>query len=371
MPPLPDAESFKRLANGTDRSAGAILLRAALTPLGATWSTAMTVRNFAYDVGLLATKRAPVPVVCVGNLTLGGTGKTPLVAWVARRLAAAGHRPAIVSRGYGTAAGQRSDEAEELSIVLPGIPHLADRDRVAGARAAAAAGAGSVVLDDGFQHRRLARDLDLVAIDATDPFGCGWVFPRGLLRERLAGLARADAAILTRADSIPPAAREEIRSRLAQACGGRRPAVWAEASHQPVAVRGADGTARALDWLAGRRIAAFAGIGNPAAFRRTLESLGAEVAGFRAYVDHHAYTAADRSDLEAWARTQGADGLVTTLKDLVKLKPARADAPEPGLPLMAVEIALSMGRGGEDLGRLIDTIAFREPSRLVPGTGVA
>ena len=127
--PHPDAESFKRLVDGTDTSAGATLARFALTPLGAAWSTVMAVRNAAYDRGWLAAVPAGIPVVCVGNLTLGGTGKTPLVAWVVRRLAALQRRPAIVSRGYAAAAGQRSDEAAELALLLPGIVHVADRDR--------------------------------------------------------------------------------------------------------------------------------------------------------------------------------------------------------------------------------------------------
>jgi len=360
MPFLPDAESFKRLADGTDRRFRATLLRGALAPLGAVWSMAMAARNTAYERGLFAAHRAPVPVVCVGNLTLGGTGKTPLVAWVARRLAAAGHRPAIVSRGYGAGPGQRSDEAAELAIVLPGVPHVADRDRVAGARAAAAAGAGAVILDDGFQHRRLARDLDLVAIDATDPFGCGRVFPRGLLRERLAGAARADALILTRAASVTGPRRAEIRARLAGSCAGRPPPVWAEASHAPTAIRSCDGGVHPLDWLAGRRVAAFAGIGNPAAFRKTLDDLAADVVAFRPYVDHHDYSAADHADLVAWGGAQGADVLVTTLKDLVKLSalpPTRGDA----MPLVAVEIALMIESGADDLGRLVDSIASRSP----------
>lgn len=350
MPLLPDAESFKRLADGTDGSLRGTLLRAGLAPLGAAWGGVMAARNVAYDVGLLPSRRAPVPVVCVGNLTLGGTGKTPLVAWVARRLAAAGRRPAIVSRGYGAARGATSDEAAELALLLPGVPHVADRDRLAGARAAAAAGADCVVLDDGFQHRRLARDLDLVAIDATDPFGCGHVFPRGLLRERVGGLGRARAAILTRVAGVAPERRAAIRARFAAACGSRMPEVWAEASHAPIGLRAAGGGREDLAWLTGRRVAAFAGIGNPAAFHATLRSLGADVVAFRPFVDHHAYSAADLAALSTWAEAMGATALVTTLKDLVKL-PATGS-----LPVLALEIAMVIERGADELGRLVDAL---------------
>jgi tetraacyldisaccharide 4'-kinase len=354
MPLLPDAESFKRLVDGTDTAAAATLARLALAPLGATWGTVMALRNAAYDRGWLATRQAGVPVVCVGNLTLGGTGKTPLVAWVVRHLTSLGCQPAIVSRGYGAAAGRRSDEAAELTLLLPGVRHVADRDRVAAATSAAAAGADIVVLDDGFQHRRLARDLDLVAIDATDPFGCGHVFPRGLLRERLAGLTRADAAILTRAGSVSLQRRAEIRDRLAAACGGRLPSVWVEASHAPVAVRDPAGTRRAIGWLAGRRVVAFAGIGNPSAFRRTLVALGADVVAFRPYADHHAYAAADLPDLASWARTHDA-ALVTTLKDLVKLPAGFAGE----TAVVALEIAMVLETGAAELGALIDGVAPR------------
>lgn len=365
MPLLPDAESFKRLVEGTDATAAARMARLALTPLGAAWSAVMSARNLAYDRGWLRSVPARVPVVGVGNLTLGGTGKTPLVAWVVRRLADAGRSPAIVSRGYAAAPGQRSDEAAELGILLPGVRHVAHRDRVAAAAAAVATGADVVVLDDGFQHRRLARDLDLVAVDATDPFGCGHVFPRGLLRERLSGITRADAVILTRAGNVSAARRREIRDRLALHCGGAPPRVWAEASHAPVAVRDSAGTRRGVAWLAGRRIGAFAGIGNPSALRSSLESLGAEVIAFRSYPDHHPYSPADLADLAEWARHHHVSELVTTLKDLVKL-PADFGG---DVGLSALEIAMVIEAGAEDLGRIVDRLATGGSVAGSPPTG--
>jgi tetraacyldisaccharide 4'-kinase len=145
MPLLPDAESFRRLVEGSDTGAGATLTRAILAGLATPYGLAVACRNAAYDRRWLRIGGAGVPVVSVGNLTLGGTGKTPLVAWVARAVSAAGLRPAIVSRGYAAAAGATSDEAAELAVLLPDVPHVADRDRVAGSRAAAAAGADLVI----------------------------------------------------------------------------------------------------------------------------------------------------------------------------------------------------------------------------------
>jgi tetraacyldisaccharide 4'-kinase len=288
-------------------------------------------------------------VVSVGNLTLGGTGKTPLVAWVAGRCVAAGRRPAIVSRGYGAARGQTSDEAAELALVLPAVPHVADRDRVAAAAEAMARGADAIVLDDGFQHRRLARDLDIVAVDATDPFGCGHIFPRGLLREPLAGLRRAHAIVLTRADAVDADRRRALMAALGDICRRSGPQVWAEATHAPRRLRTATNEHLPLDALRGRPVAAFCGIGNPAAFRLALERLGADLIDFKTYPDHHAYSAADAAALVSWATAARADLVVTTLKDLVKVRTESLG----GIRLAALEIAIEFLGGEAGLEALV------------------
>jgi tetraacyldisaccharide 4'-kinase len=345
---VPDAESFKRLVDGTARGPGPSLARLALSCLAVPYGMAVACRNAAYDCGLLPVSRAAVPVISIGNLTLGGTGKTPLVAWTAALLARHGRRPAIVSRGYGAAPGERSDEAAELAILLPGVPHVADRDRVAAVARAQALGADVVVLDDGFQHRRLARNLDIVAVDATDPFGHGRLFPRGLLREPLRGIARARAVVLTRASSIAIEDRVAIYDALRAASRGAALA-WAEAEHRPVGLRDATGATRPLTDLRGRRVFAFAGIGNPAAFRGSLAALGAEVVAFRPLPDHHAYTAADLDSLARAAAAARAELAVTTLKDLVKIRRPALD----GLPLAALEIAIDIMGGAEAVERLV------------------
>ena len=349
MSMLPDADAFRRLADGSRRGPGAGLARACLALLEVPYTSVVCARNAAFDHGLLGVQTAPVPVVSVGNLTLGGTGKTPLVAWVASSCLAHGRRPAIVSRGYAAARGETSDEAAELARILPGVPHLADRDRAAAARRAAAHGADVVVLDDGFQHRRLARDLDIVAIDATDPFGCGRVFPRGLLREPLSGLRRARAIVLTRADEVDAERRDAILAALAVAHGARTPPVWAQARHAPQRLRTAAGREVPLDTIRGRRVVGLSGIGNPAAFRRTLSDAGAEVVEFRAFPDHHAYSTADAAAVGAAAAAAGADFVVTTLKDLVKLPHETLG----GVPLVAIEVAVEFLVGGAELEDLV------------------
>ena len=345
---LPDAEAFKRLVDGTARGLGPTVTRLALAGIAVPYGLVIGCRNAAYDHGLLPITRAPVPVVSVGNLTLGGTGKTPLVAWLARAVTARGLHPAIVSRGYGAARGERSDEAAELALLLPEVPHVANRDRVAGVQAAAAAGAEVAVLDDGFQHRRLARDLDIVAVDATDPFGSGRLFPRGLLREPLSGLARAGAVVLTRATAVDARRRSEIRRELQAACAGRLPPVWVEATHRPVQLRSATSDTQPLERVVGARVAAFAGIGNPGAFRASLATLGADLVGFRSFPDHHAYGPADLQALADWSAGLHADLVVTTLKDLVKVRANRLG----DRPLYALEIALEILPEGDSAAGL-------------------
>lgn len=334
---LPDSESFRKLVDGTRTGSGPAAARCLLAIMAIPYAIAVTARNALYDWGMLPTKKVPVPVIAVGNLTVGGTGKTPLVAWICRRLVHMGRRPAIVSRGYGARAGETSDEAAELALLLPGVPHVANRDRVAGALEAVARGADVVVLDDGFQHRRLARDLDIVAIDASDPFGCQHVLPRGLLRESVRGLARADAIVLTRATSIDERGRRIIRDMVMQARHEVTLGSWTETEHCPVALRSWNGTIEEVDRLRGQPIAAFCGIGNPAAFRKTIEDLGVDLVGFNTFADHHAYSARDLAALATWAGEKGAIMVLTTLKDLVRIRMDRLQ----DVPLKALEVSLA------------------------------
>ena len=170
-------------------------------------------RNTAYDRGWKSVHRAAVPVISVGNITLGGTGKTPMVEWLARWYRRRDVRVALISRGYGHAGGI-NDEGLVLEENLPDVPHLQDPDRVRLADIAVAElETELIILDDGFQHRRLARDLDLVMLDALDPFGLGRLFPRGLLREPVSSLRRASAVILSRADLLEPAAQRRHSPR--------------------------------------------------------------------------------------------------------------------------------------------------------------
>jgi len=208
-------EYWKGFLSGRRRGLGAGLLRAGLAAASLPWSGVMRLRRRAYEAGLLASHSAGVPVICVGNITAGGTGKTPMIVWVLRRLTARGMHPGYLTRGWTrghTAATGHFDEAEVVRRLCR-APAAVDRDRVRGARRLAGEGCDVVVLEDGFHHLRLRRDLNVVLIDATEPFGYGHVLPRGLLREPLGALRAADALVVTRSDQVGQADLAEIAWR--------------------------------------------------------------------------------------------------------------------------------------------------------------
>jgi len=289
-------------------------------------------------------------VVSVGNLTLGGTGKTPMVEWLCRWFRARCIRVTIVSRGYKAGDGATNDEALELEQKLPEVPHVQNPDRVAAAHLAIEEfEAQAIVLDDAFQHRRIARDLDIVLLDAVAPFGFEHVFPRGMLREPLSGLARADAVVLTRADMGTPAERAAIAGRVKKLAPK---SLWAECVHQPEALRSSGGDETSLDAFRGQRVAAFCGIGNPSGFRHTLASCGYEVSLFREFADHHAYTRRDVESLSAWAENSTVAAVLCTHKDLVKLGLDHLG----GKPLWAVRIGLHFLTGHKAIEGALEAV---------------
>jgi tetraacyldisaccharide 4'-kinase len=270
-----------------------------------------------------------VPVVSVGNLTFGGTGKTPTVIALARDLVRRGRRPAVLTRGYGRTVHEpvvvigpepghgperTGDEPLEMALRLPGVPIVVDADRARGGREAVRLGATILVLDDGFQQLGIGRDLDLVLIDAGDPWGGGRLPPRGRLREPISALGRASAVLVTKLRTDLDSVRGDIVQRV-RTVAGDVPVLGArmEASR----VRTPDG------WqppavLKGRRVLAFAGVARPQAFRDLLSSCGAIVVGTRWLDDHHRYRPGEMDRLVFEARKLDAIP-ITTAKDAVKL----------------------------------------------------
>jgi tetraacyldisaccharide 4'-kinase len=357
---------FRDLVSGRRRGAAASALRGILAIAEVPYTWAVRWRNRRYDCGAKTVYRVDLPVISVGNLTLGGTGKTPMVEWIVRQFVAQGKTVGIISRGYGAASGP-NDEARELAWKLPGVPHVQDPDRVAAARRAIEEfGCQVLVLDDAFQHRRIARDLDIVLLDALEPFGYERVFPRGTLREPVEGLARAHVIALSRADLLTAHERTAICGRVTKLAPQ---AVWVEVVHAPLALvatgrlpspsgRGAGGEGslqgegslpfeRPLDMLRGRRVLAFCGLGNPAGFRHTLGVCGFDVVEFHEFPDHHGYSASDLDSLAESARKAEAEALVCTQKDLVKIGVDRLG----DRPLWAVRVGIEFFAGREAMER--------------------
>lgn len=345
---------FRDLVSGRRRDLTASLLRLLLRAIEPPYAWAVRWRNHRYTTGAAAVHRVAVPVVSVGNLTLGGTGKTPMVEWIARWFAEQGISVAIVSRGYGAQSGGPNDEAQELAWKLPEVPQIQNPDRVAAARRAIEEShCRLIVLDDAFQHRRIARDLDIVLLDALEPFGFEHVFPRGTLREPLEGLGRADVVALSRADMLSPPERQTIRRRVETYAPH---AAWLELAHSPQSLLSFGREEATLESLHGRRVLAFCGLGNPAGFFHTLAGCGYEVAQFREFPDHYRYTVGDIENLGALAKRLDVAAVVCTQKDLVKLGVDRVGDHR----LWAVRIGLAVLSGRSEFEALLDEAAHRQ-----------
>jgi tetraacyldisaccharide 4'-kinase len=308
-------------------------------------------RNRRFDRGR-DVHRVGVPVISVGNLTVGGTGKTPCVEYVARLLREHDYMVAVLSRGYGAEMG-RNDEAMVLEENLPDVPHYQDRDRVSIARTAIEESESDVlVLDDGFQHRRLARDLDIVLIDATDPWGSGYLLPRGGLREPRTNLRRAGLVVLTRCDAVSEEAIDRLMAEVRQLAPGIE---IVRTVHAPVELLNGE-TREDPFTFRGRPVAAFCGIGNPEGFRHTLNALGADLKELRPFPDHHPYSREDVNNLQKWAASLPADTLIaTTQKDWVKIRLTELT----GRPLWAVRVGLQFVEGQAAFDRAVLTAAAK------------
>ena len=333
-----DQQAMRQIMSGNRRGAGTSILRAVLKAASGPYAGVMRLRRWLYRRGLLARGRAGAPVICVGNITTGGTGKTPMVAWIVRKLKAGGRKPAILTRGY-KAAGGESDEAELLRQQC-GVPVIINADRLAGA-AVAAEGADVLVMDDGFQHRRLCRDLDIVLIDAMNPFGYGHCLPRGLLREGPSALRDADAIVITRSDSVADEELQELRQHLGRLAPGASVHL---AVHRPTNLISPDGRLLPPCALAGKKVFVFCGLGNPEAFFDTARRLGLELSGRCALDDHVRYDAATAEEICRRARRAGAQVLLTTRKDAQK-----ALAAGFSLPVWQMEVEIEITAGAAEL----------------------
>jgi len=346
--------------------------------LSVVFAAVVAVRYFLYSIGLIRRYPLGIQVISIGNVTAGGTGKTPVTEMFARALSAQGRKVAILSRGYRrkeapwwqrmftqvispplvVSDGKRvlrdsetgGDEPYMLASNLPGVAVVVDRDRVkAGRYAIKRLGCDTIILDDGFQYQRLKHSVEVVLVDATNPFGNGNMLPRGILREPARHLKRADIVFLTKCRGDVSSVREEIRAYNDKV-------EIVECSHAPKLLR--DVWSREeypLSWLDGKTTCTLSGIASPKGFENSLRQMGAKVVWCERYADHHRY---DPSEiLYALNRTadMGADALVTTEKDAVRF-PRFETTP---VKCLYLRIAIEILKGEEHFRSIIDRISFR------------
>ncbi|SMP49968.1 lipid-A-disaccharide kinase [Neorhodopirellula lusitana] len=312
-------------------------------------------RRYQYDHHRKPIHQAGVPVISVGNLTTGGTGKTPIVCDLCSQLRQLGAQVAIVSRGYGAGESGVNDEAMELAARLPDVPHVQHPDRVEAARIAVEELEAEVlVMDDGFQHRRLHRDLDIVVIDATCPFGFGYQLPRGYLREPISSLRRADLIVVSRSDQVQPTQRQHLKEAL-HIHAPNIPVI--NTVHRPSSVQYAQAPAEPISSLSQRKIALISAIGNPDAFERSVQDCNGQLIAHRKLPDHDAFDRETRQELRTWVdslkQSTSVDLLLCTHKDAVKL----ATDQIAGVPLgfLQIELAYEDTASGETILAMLQT----------------
>ncbi|HEY8667420.1 MAG TPA: tetraacyldisaccharide 4'-kinase [Tepidisphaeraceae bacterium] len=359
---------FRGVMSGTQRGIAATLLRAATRAIESFYAGIMRGRNCAYDRAWLAGHDLGRPAISVGNITAGGTGKTPVVRWLAERLRADGRRPAILLRGYKSSSAGASDEQLMLQRQLgksdagPVFVYANPSRQESAARAIGEHPEIDIfLLDDAFQHRKVRRDFDLVLINAAEPFGFGHVHPRGLLREPLAGLGRADAVLLTHADQATTEQFDKIGA-VVRKYNADVPICRARHVETGLSAAEDEKPQRSMEELARVRFFAFAGVGHPEGLQRRFAKFQPMYAGGRWFGDHHAYSADDLAALRRQAAAAGAEVLVTTEKDWVKLE--GIPGVDQGCPIWRVQLEIEFWPGEED--RLFDLICQRIAQQKAP-----
>ena len=343
------AFNYLPIINGKKRDPLAAIARAFLWVASLGYRLVIARRNQRFDSGKSPCFDAGVPVISVGNLTTGGTGKTPIVCYLASFLREQGVRVAIVSRGYGRGEADANDEALELYDRLPDVPHLQDPNRTVSAQIAVEElGVEMILMDDGFQHRHLKRDLDVVAIDATNAFGFGHCLPRGLLREPLVALKRASVILLTRCDQVDDEKLLETKEIIKRHAGET---LILQTAHEPLGLFEYPGETFSVEILRGKRVAAISAIGNPDAFEATIANADATLVASRRLPDHDPYLPETVEDLRKWVAGLGdtVDQVICTHKDLVKLQTDRLG----GRPVRALQIYLKILSGEQEFQQKI------------------
>lgn len=358
-----EQERFRKLVSGEEDILFASLLRFLLCTTGLFYGFIMRIRNTLYDKGILKISSAAKPVISIGNITVGGTGKTPLVIRLCRMFQQSGHKVGILTRGYKSSRIAKGDitvwidEPGILAEGCEGAGIIVNSDRVAGAKEAVAKfGADILIMDDGFQHRRLAREVDIVTIDATEPFGYGRLIPGGLLREPISSLRRADAVIVNRCEQVEEERLGQIEEVVLQV---KPNMIIARSVYEGTGLKLKDGSELKVKALEGKKLFAFCGIGNPSAFERTLADAGAKISGFRIFNDHHLYDDDDVSEIVQAGVQSRAEMIVTTKKDWLKIAGFIEDSEvnwggRDEIPMGYLEIRAELVAGEKEIRELIE-----------------
>jgi tetraacyldisaccharide 4'-kinase len=302
---------------------------------------------------LLGRYKAPKPVISVGNITAGGAGKTPVVIWLAKNLQAKGLKSIILTRGYMPKASDVSDEADMLNEQIPYIPVLSGGNRAASVRKAEKTLPADIyICDDAFQHWGIHRDLNIVAIDAANPFGNGFTLPAGILREPLSALKRADIFVLTKTDGS-----KDVQGLTRKLKGINPGAMIVESRYKSGAAIDMSNAVLPEEFLKGKSVVGFCAIGDPLSFESSLKNSGAQIAGFFTYMDHHVYTPKDIRHLLEFCRSKNISVLATTHKDMVKLRKFKDSF--KGVSLVYIPIQLEVIKGDNELFQKILSVCVR------------
>ncbi|MGR3173839.1 MAG: tetraacyldisaccharide 4'-kinase [Candidatus Scalindua sp.] len=339
-------EYYLSILYGQQRGFIAALIKSTLSTLTYPYSAVLKTRNILYKNGVVKSTRLPVKVISIGNITTGGTGKTPLVEFVARYLLKKNKKVAILSRGYGgnNPLQKNNDNVNDECLILrenlQDVPVLAGKDRVKNGEVAIRDyGVDCLILDDGFQHFRIRRDLDIVVIDSLNPFGGENLIPRGSLREPLKNLGRADLFIISHCNQSNEQTIKSIYGKLKHV---NPHAPVCESIHRPVQIENiTDGSILVPEWLKGKRVYGLSAIGNPESFAYTLKELEAELIKHRKFHDHHNYNREEIDDIISEAKSLNADAIVVTQKDIVKIR--NMDIKDFNILSLKIEIQITKG----------------------------
>ncbi|ODS32570.1 MAG: tetraacyldisaccharide 4'-kinase [Candidatus Scalindua rubra] len=353
-----EKEYYLSILSGQQRGFLAALIRSSLSAFTYPYLVVLNTRNFLYRNGIAKSKSLPVKVISIGNITTGGTGKTPLVEYLARYLHKSNKKVAILSRGYGDNNLSMADDNmsnednnfkkqhfinDEYLILrenLKDVPVLLGKDRVKnGEKAIRDHDVDCLILDDGFQHLRIKRDLDIVVIDSLNPFGGEVLIPRGSLREPLKNLKRADLFVLSHCNQTN---EHNLKSIYAKLHHINIDTPICESIHKPLHIENIrDSSILEPELLKGKRIYGLSAIGNPESFAFTLKELGADLIKHRVFHDHHTYTQSEIDEVISDAKTLGTDAILVTQKDIVKIR--NMNTKDANILSLKIEIQITKG----------------------------